>query len=115
MELGDRALPLTRTGWTYAFLPPLMPSPTSAGSGWRKKGNYDVEYGAELPGTVTQNRLQRDEKLTIRRSSAHIPERHHQLIHADNPSLLPDICSCDHKVDSVERCEAPAAVVLPCN
>jgi hypothetical protein len=31
------------------------PPPDSPGSGWRKRGNYDdIEYGAELPGTVMQ-------------------------------------------------------------
>ena len=54
VQLASAATPLTVAGPGFP-LPPLMPPPISAGSGWRKRKdpNYeDIQIGAELKGTV---------------------------------------------------------------
>jgi PPE-repeat protein len=55
VQLASAASPLPAGDGGLPFLPPLMPPPITAGSGWRKrkKQKYDdIEYGLELKGTV---------------------------------------------------------------
>jgi PPE-repeat protein len=54
VQLASAATPLTAADPGFP-MPPLMPPPISAGSGWRKRkqGKYeDISVGAELKGTV---------------------------------------------------------------
>jgi PPE-repeat protein len=54
VQLASAATPLTAADSGFP-MPPLMPPPISAGSGWRKRkqGKYeDISIGAELKGTV---------------------------------------------------------------
>jgi PPE-repeat protein len=53
VQLASAATPLTAAD--PGFLPPLMPPPITAGSGWRKRKQQkyeDIQIGAELKGTV---------------------------------------------------------------
>jgi PPE-repeat protein len=55
VQLASAATPLTAADSGLPMLPPLMPPPISAGSGWRKRKQQkyeDVAIGAELKGTV---------------------------------------------------------------
>jgi PPE-repeat protein len=55
VQLASAASPLPPGESGLPFLPPLMPPPISAGSGWRKRKQQkyeDLEYGLELKGTV---------------------------------------------------------------
>jgi hypothetical protein len=55
VQLASAASPLAEGEAGLPFLPPLMPPPITAGSGWRKrkeKKYEDIEYGLELKGTV---------------------------------------------------------------
>ena len=55
VQLASAASPLPAGDGGLPFLPPLMPPPISAGSGWRKRKQQkyeDLEIGAELKGTV---------------------------------------------------------------
>jgi hypothetical protein len=54
VQLASAATPITAADPGFP-MPPLMPPPISAGSGWRKRkqGKYeDISIGAELKGTV---------------------------------------------------------------
>jgi PPE-repeat protein len=54
VQLASAATPLTAADPGFP-LPPLMPPPISAGSGWRKRKQQkyeDIQIGAELKGTV---------------------------------------------------------------
>jgi PPE-repeat protein len=55
VQLASAASPLSGGESGLPMLPPLMPPPVSAGSGWRKRKQpkyEDVAIGAELKGTV---------------------------------------------------------------
>jgi PPE-repeat protein len=55
VQLASAATPLTAADPGFPMLPPLMPPPISAGSGWRKRKPQkyeDISIGAELKGTV---------------------------------------------------------------
>jgi PPE-repeat protein len=55
VQLASAATPLTAADPGFPMLPPLMPPPVSAGSGWRKRKQQkyeDIALGAELKGTV---------------------------------------------------------------
>jgi PPE-repeat protein len=55
VQLASAASPLEAGGTGLPMLPPLMPPPISAGSGWRKRKAQkyeDMEIGAELKGKV---------------------------------------------------------------
>lgn len=54
VQLASVASPLGTAESGFPMLPPLMPPPISAGSGWRKRKQQkyeDLEYGLELKGT----------------------------------------------------------------
>jgi PPE-repeat protein len=55
VQLASAATPLTAADPGFPMLPPLMPPPISAGSGWRKRKQQkyeDIAIGKELKGTV---------------------------------------------------------------
>ncbi|HEY4041008.1 MAG TPA: PPE family protein [Rhodopila sp.] len=55
VQLASAASPLPAGGSGMPMLPPLMPPPVSPGSGWRKRKQQkyeDMEFGAELKGSV---------------------------------------------------------------
>jgi PPE-repeat protein len=55
VQLAAAASPLPAGDTGFPFLPPLMPPPITAGSGWRKRKQpkyEDLEYGMEVKGTV---------------------------------------------------------------
>jgi hypothetical protein len=55
VQLASAATPLTAADAGFPMLPPLMPPPITAGSGWRKRKNQkyeDIAIGKELKGTV---------------------------------------------------------------
>jgi PPE-repeat protein len=55
VQLASAATPLAAADSEFPMLPPLMPPPISAGSGWRKRKQQkyeDISLGAELKGTV---------------------------------------------------------------
>jgi PPE-repeat protein len=55
VQLASAASPLPAGDAGLPFLPPLIPPPISAGSGWRKRKQpkfEDLEYGAKVKGTV---------------------------------------------------------------
>jgi hypothetical protein len=53
VQLASAASPLPAGDSGLPFLPPLMPPPISAGSGWRKrKQQEDLPFGAEVKGKV---------------------------------------------------------------
>lgn len=55
VRLASAASPLAAGESGLPMLPPIMPPPVSAGSGWRKRKQQkydDLEYGLELKGTV---------------------------------------------------------------
>ncbi|ETW21695.1 hypothetical protein MGAST_24380 [Mycobacterium gastri 'Wayne'] len=55
VRLASAVSPLPPGESGFPMLPPLMPPPISAGSGWRKRKQQkyeDLEYGLELKGTV---------------------------------------------------------------
>ncbi|OBA78196.1 hypothetical protein A9W99_25120 [Mycobacterium sp. 1164966.3] len=55
VQLASAVSPLGPGESGFPILPPLMPPPVSAGSGWRKRKPQkydDLEYGLELKGTV---------------------------------------------------------------
>jgi hypothetical protein len=55
VQLASAASPLQTGGSGLPMLPPLMPPPISAGSGWRKRKQQkyeDMAIGAELKGKV---------------------------------------------------------------
>ncbi|OIN78127.1 PPE family protein [Mycobacterium malmoense] len=55
VQLASAASPLPAGDGALPLLPPLMPPPISAGSGWRKRKQPKYEelgYGAEVKGTV---------------------------------------------------------------
>jgi hypothetical protein len=55
VQLAAAASPLPVGDTGFPFLPPLMPPPITAGSGWRKRKQpkyEDLEYGMEVKGTV---------------------------------------------------------------
>ncbi|WP_099223257.1 PPE family protein [Mycobacterium persicum] len=55
VQLASAVSPLPAGDSGFPMLPPLMPPPISAGSGWRKRKQpkyEDLEYGVELKGTV---------------------------------------------------------------
>jgi PPE-repeat protein len=55
VQLASAATPLTAADPGFPMLPPLMPPPISAGSGWRKRKQQkyeDMAIGKELKGTV---------------------------------------------------------------
>jgi PPE-repeat protein len=55
VQLASAASPLDGADAGFPMLPPLMPPPISAGSGWRKRKQpkyEDLEVGKELKGTV---------------------------------------------------------------
>ena len=55
VQLASAASPLSAGGSGMPMLPPLMPPPVSPGSGWRKRKQQkyeDMEFGAELKGSV---------------------------------------------------------------
>jgi PPE-repeat protein len=57
VELASAATPLDAGGAGLPMMPPLMPPPLSAGSGWRKRKAQkyeDMEIGAELKGKVVR-------------------------------------------------------------
>jgi PPE-repeat protein len=57
VQLASAASPLEAGGTGLPMLPPLMPPPISAGSGWRKRKAQkyeDMEIGAELKGKVVR-------------------------------------------------------------
>jgi PPE-repeat protein len=54
VQLASAATPLTAAEPGFPMLPPLMPPPISAGSGWRKRKQQkyeDIAIGKELTGT----------------------------------------------------------------
>lgn len=55
VQLASAVTPLPAGESGLPMLPPIMPPPVSAGSGWRKRKQQkydDLEYGLELKGTV---------------------------------------------------------------
>jgi PPE-repeat protein len=55
VQLASAASPLDAGDAGFPFLPPLMPPPISAGSGWRKRKQpkfEDLQVGAEVKGKV---------------------------------------------------------------
>jgi PPE-repeat protein len=57
VELASAASPLQSGSGGLPMLPPLMPPPISAGSGWRKRKAQkyeDMEIGAELKGKIVR-------------------------------------------------------------
>ncbi len=55
VQLASAASPLPAGDVGFPMLPPIMPPPISAGSGWRKRKQQkyeDLEYGAEVKGKV---------------------------------------------------------------
>jgi hypothetical protein len=55
VQLASAATPLPAADPGFPMLPPLMPPPISAGSGWRKRKQQkyeDIAIGKELKGTV---------------------------------------------------------------
>lgn len=55
VQLASAVSPLPAGDSGFPMLPPLMPPPISAGSGWRKRKQpkyEDLEYGVELKGSV---------------------------------------------------------------
>jgi len=57
VELASAASPLQSGAGGLPMLPPLMPPPLSAGSGWRKRKAQryeDMEIGAELKGKIVR-------------------------------------------------------------
>ncbi|WP_156685772.1 PPE family protein [Mycobacterium sp. Marseille-P9652] len=55
VQLASAATPLAAADPGFPMLPPLMPPPISAGSGWRKRKQQkyeDLEIGREIKGTV---------------------------------------------------------------
>jgi hypothetical protein len=55
VQLASAATPLGTGESGLPMLPPLMPPPIAAGSGWRKRKDpkyEDLAIGAELKGTV---------------------------------------------------------------
>jgi PPE-repeat protein len=55
VQLASAATPLTAADPGFPMLPPLMPPPISAGSGWRKRKQQkyeDIAIGKEIKGTV---------------------------------------------------------------
>jgi hypothetical protein len=55
VQLASAASPLDAGDAGLPFLPPLMPPPISAGSGWRKRKQpkyEDLQVGKELKGSV---------------------------------------------------------------
>jgi PPE-repeat protein len=55
VQLASAASPLPAGDSGFPFLPPLMPPPISAGSGWRKRKQQqfeDLPYGAQVKGKV---------------------------------------------------------------
>ena len=55
VQLASAVSPLPAGDSGLPMLPPLMPPPISAGSGWRKRKQQkyeDVAYGLEVKGTV---------------------------------------------------------------
>ncbi len=57
VQLASAASPLPAAPAGFPMMPPLMPSPISPGSGWRKRkpNQYDdIEVGKELKGSVVQ-------------------------------------------------------------
>ena len=55
VQLASAASPLPAGDGEIPFLPPLMPPPISAGSGWRKRKEQkpeDLQIGAKVKGTV---------------------------------------------------------------
>jgi PPE-repeat protein len=55
VQLASAASPLPDGDFGFPMLPPLMPPPISAGSGWRKRkqqNHEDLQYGAQVKGTV---------------------------------------------------------------
>lgn len=55
VQLASAASPISASEAGLPMLPPLMPPPISAGSGWRKRKQpkyEDIEIGAELKGKV---------------------------------------------------------------
>ncbi|ORV14618.1 PPE family protein [Mycobacterium celatum] len=55
VQLASAVSPLPAGESGLSMLPPIMPPPVSAGSGWRKRKQQkydDLEYGLELKGTV---------------------------------------------------------------
>ena len=57
VQLASAVSPLPAGESGLPVLPPIMPPPISAGSGWRKRKQQkyeDLEYGLELKGTVMQ-------------------------------------------------------------
>ena len=55
VQLASAATPLTAADPGFPMLPPLMPPPITAGSGWRKRKQQkyeDIAIGKELKGTV---------------------------------------------------------------
>ena len=55
VQLASAASPLPAGDAGLPFLPPLMPPPITAGSGWRKRKQQkyeDLEYGMEVKGKV---------------------------------------------------------------
>ncbi|EUA19337.1 PPE35 domain protein [Mycobacterium xenopi 3993] len=54
VQLMSAASPLA-AGESGLSMPPILPPPISAGSGWRKRKQQkyeDLEYGLEIKGTV---------------------------------------------------------------
>jgi len=55
VQLASAATPISAGEAGLPMLPPIMPPPLSAGSGWRKRKQpkyEDIEIGAELKGKV---------------------------------------------------------------
>jgi PPE-repeat protein len=55
VQLASAASPLPEGDFGFPFLPPLMPPPISAGSGWRKRKQQqfeDLPYGKQVKGKV---------------------------------------------------------------
>ena len=55
VQLAAAASPLDGADAGFPMLPPLMPPPISAGSGWRKRKQPkldDLQIGAEVKGKV---------------------------------------------------------------
>ncbi len=57
VQLASSATPLSADDAGFPMLPPLMPPPIPAGSGWRKRKQpkyEDLQIGADLKGTVVR-------------------------------------------------------------